>query len=447
MQKYPFSSLAHVLSWMIAAISFGFTSLVQAAPPNVVMILSDDQAWSDYSFMGHPHIRTPHLDRLASRSLVFTRGYVPDSLCRPSLASIISGMYPHQHGIVGNDPPVPEGAKKAAAGARYRHPAYVKVREQYLDHIRRVDTICDRLAPLGYRSLQTGKWWEGNWSTGGFTSGMTVGDFSKNGRHGDVGLEIGRKTMEPIPAFLDQAKSDGKPFFLWYAPMLPHTPHDPPARLVEHYRKVAPTPAIADYWAMCEFFDESIGQLMNLLDERGLSENTMVMYVTDNGWINDPQAAKYMPRSKRSQYEGGVRTPIMVCWPGKLAPRRDETHLASSIDLVPTALAACGIPADSALPGINLMDEKAVHARHEVYGEIFEHDIVSMNEPRDSLMWRWMIRDQWKLIVPHRERRPNDPVELFDVLADPAEKNNLAEQHPELVKSLSQALDQWYPAK
>ena len=77
--------------------------------PNIVMIISDDQAWTDYSFMGHPHVRTPHIDRLARESLTFRRGYVPSSLCCPSLASIITGLYPHQHNVTSNDPPMPAG--------------------------------------------------------------------------------------------------------------------------------------------------------------------------------------------------------------------------------------------------------------------------------------------------------------------------------------------------
>src|SRR5436309_11049987 len=81
------------------------------SPPNIVLIISDDQAWTDFSFMGHPHIQTPNLDRLARESLTFTRGYVPSSLCCPSLASIISGLYPHQHKITSNDPTAPKGMK------------------------------------------------------------------------------------------------------------------------------------------------------------------------------------------------------------------------------------------------------------------------------------------------------------------------------------------------
>lgn len=112
--------------------------------PNVVLIISDDQAWGDFGFMGHAHIRTPHLDQLAEQSAVFARGYVPSSLCRPSLATMITGLYPHQHGITGNDPP--RGVQ----------------RDRMLKHIAAVETLPKLLAERGYRSLQTGKWWEGN---------------------------------------------------------------------------------------------------------------------------------------------------------------------------------------------------------------------------------------------------------------------------------------------
>lgn len=414
---------------------------LEGSKPNVVYILSDDQGWGDYSFMGHPHIQTPNLDRLARESLVFTRGYVPDSLCRPSLATIITGLYPHQHGIVGNDPPVPSTITNAK-GKPYAHPDYIQVREAYFKHMDRASPLPKILGKEGYRSLQTGKWWEGNVARGGFDEGMTHGDMTRGGRHGDIGLKIGREGMASIEEFVKRMSQDKKPFFLWYAPMMPHTPHDPPARLLDKYKSKTDSLPIAKYWAMCEWFDETIGSLRSILDQNGVADNTIIVYVCDNGWINDPKASQYAPRSKRSPNEGGTRTPIMVHWKGHVQPRMDREHLASSIDLVPTTLAALGLPRPSELKGINLVDNAAVGARKEIYGEIFEHDIVSMDEPKDSLMYRWVIQGAWKLIEADTRRLPQAPqYQLFDVVKDPSEDHDLSRQHPEVVSELSRMLE------
>lgn len=427
----------------------------QAAPanqlPDIVFILSDDQAYNDYSFMGHEHIRTPNLDRLARESRLFTRGYVPDSLCRPSLMTIITGLYPHQHGVVGNDPP-PAASAGPKAPRRYNNPEYQKQIEEYLRlHIDRATTLPDRLKKLGYVSLQVGKWWEGNFSRGGFDQGMTHGDVSRGGRHGDVGLEIGRKGMEQVEQYVQGARKNNQPYFLWYAPMLPHAPHNPPERLLEKYRKVAPTEPIAKYWAMCEWFDESIGQLREIVQRNGRPDNTLIVYVTDNGWINLPDKSAYAPRSKRSPYEGGIRTPIMFHWAGHIQPARDETDLVSSIDLVPTTLALLNQPADPALPGINVLDDSALKARTAVFGEIFEHDIVDMEDAAKSLQYRWIIEGYHKLIVPaarmkRSEQGNSTAVELYDLKSDPREEHNLADdQHQQIIAKLRMKLDQWYP--
>src|SRR5437868_9727451 len=116
-------SLSHLL--MLALI--GFAARASAAPPNVVMIISDDQGYADYSFMGHPQIRTPHLDRLASQGLTFRRGCVPSSLCSPSLASILTGLYPHQHKVTSNDPAIPAGIP---AGTYGRDPTFLADRKR-----------------------------------------------------------------------------------------------------------------------------------------------------------------------------------------------------------------------------------------------------------------------------------------------------------------------------
>ena len=439
------SSLNRILLCLVVAIASNWGSLSSAAPPNVVLIISDDQAWTDYSFMGHPQIQTPNLDRLAGESLTFTRGYVPDSLCRPSLTTIVTGRYPHEHGIVGNDPPPPADMFNAPKGEVRQDPRYLGIRNRYIEHIDDERTLADVLHEnSGYVSHQSGKWWEGHYSRGGFTHGMTHGDRTRGGRHGDLGLKIGREGMEPVFDFIDDSVAGGHPFFVYYAPFLPHSPHNPPARLLDKYRDKTPHLPIAKYWAMCEWFDETVGQLLEHLDDNGLADNTIVLYVTDNGWINLETASRYAPRSKRSQYEGGVRTPIMVRWPGHVTPRMDTTHLASSIDLMPTALAAAGIDAPGFLPGINLMDANAVEQRDAIYGEILEHDIQHMTDPAASLRFRWVISGDWKLIVPHAVREPDAPVELFNVVADPHEERNLSAAEPQIVARLRRRLDGWW---
>lgn len=390
--------------------------------PNVVMIISDDQAWTDYGFMKHEVIRTPNLDKLARESAVFTRGYVPSSLCRPSLATLVTGLYPHQHKIVGNDPR--KGTNRA----------------QMLKHIQSLPTLPKLLAEKGYLSMQTGKWWEGNFKLGGFTHGMTHGDPRRGGRHGDEGLKIGRTGLKPIADFLDECGE--KPFFLWYAPFLPHTPHNPPKRLLDKYAKEGRSIHVARYYAMCDWFDETCGELLEMLDKRGLAKNTLVVYVTDNGWIQNPRAGGYAPKSKRSPYDGGIRTPIMLRWPGKIKPSRDDETLTGSIDLVPTILAACGEKPTSEMPGINLLDVVAGQQpkREAIFGEIFSHDVADIDRPRASLLFRWCIKDDSKLILPAGGKAP----ELYDLEKDPFEVKNVAKENPEVVKELTQRNNAWW---
>ena len=192
-----------------------------ADKPNVVIILSDDQAWTDYGFMGHEQIKTPHLDKLAEQSVVFERGYVAAPLCRPSLASMVTGRYPFDHGITGNDV---DGNKNRAALDLPLSQAFNKL-----------PSFIRGLTDDGYLTHQSGKWWDGSFKDGGFTHGMTHGDPKRGGRHGDAGLVIGREGLKPISDFLDLAVTEKKPFLLWYAPFLPHTPHNPPRRLLDKY--------------------------------------------------------------------------------------------------------------------------------------------------------------------------------------------------------------------
>jgi uncharacterized sulfatase len=419
------------------------SSTAVQAPPNIVLIVSDDHGWRDYGFMGHPHLRTPNLDRLAAQSLAFPRGYVPTALCSPSLTSLITGRYPHEHRITGNDPPPPPGGKQ---GAWRNEPGYVAAWAEMRSYIKRQPTLPQLLAQRGYRSLQTGKWWMGHYENGGFTDGMSHGDKARGGRHGDEGLDIGRKTMQPIFDFIGRARSQQKPFFVWYAPMLPHDPHNAPQRLVDRYKERAPNLQTAKYWANVEWFDETIGQLLDHLDRHGLSDNTIVAYVTDNGWVQGPNADNQSLRSKRTPYDAGLRTPIMLRWPGRVKPRRSD-ELASSLDLMPTLLKAAGIAAPAGLPGLDLLDGRAVRARRTLYGAIFTHDAVDIRDPAANLMTRWMIDGDWKLLLPvpgKANAEQPQSVELYRITADPDEQRNLAAREAKRVEAMRRKLDAWW---
>ena len=303
--------------------------------PNIVFILSDDQSWTDYGFMGDKNIETPRLDKFASESLTFKKAYVPTPLCSPSLATIITGLYPKDHGILGND----KVYDRDANIKENRAEAYKPIIEAF----EKQTTLPDLLKQKGYLSFQTGKWWHGNYKIGGFDYGMTHGDPERGGRHGDFGLTIGRQGLDTINSYINLAQQQKKPFFLWYAPFLPHQPHTPPKRLLDKYLPIAPTEYVAKYWAMCEWFDETCGQLFDMFEEKGLTENTLFVYVCDNGWVQDPDNNTYIKTSKRAPYDLGIRTPIMYKWKGKITPKIDNSTISSSIDMVHTVLDILGI--------------------------------------------------------------------------------------------------------
>jgi uncharacterized sulfatase len=435
-----------------------------ADKPNIVLIISDDHSFTDYGFMGHDVIQTPNLDKLATQSALFRRGYVPTALCRPALMTLATGTYAHVNLITGNDPAATEVNK-----------AHVKdkgksAKAQLIDNIDRFETLPQALAKQGYVSHQSGKWWEGSYQRGGFTQGMTRGYPKPQGRHGDDGLLIGRRpadaprssegtdipaAMKPVNDFMDEAIKQDKPFFLWYAPFLPHTPHNPPNRLLNKYEKEGRHISVAKYYAMVDWFDETCGQLMQSLEDKGVYGNTLVIYVTDNGWIQR-EGGGYEPRSKRSPNEGGTRTPIMYRWPGKIDPN-DRPELATSIDIYPTILAAAGADIPDDRPGLNLLphltEDKAIDRDH-IFGESFAHDIADIYNPEASLLYRWVIKGNMKLLLtydgtPGRMKYPPKDFapQFYDLEKDPFEMNNLAKDHPEKVKALTALLNSWYLPK
>lgn len=424
-------------------------TLASGPPPNIVFILSDDQAWTDYGFMGHPHIATPHLDALARRSLVFERGYVASPLCRPSLASMLTGRYPFEHGITGND----------VDGRNQRALLDAPMQKAFHQHASFVRLLTDN----GYLAHQSGKWWEGSWRDGGFTEGMTHGDPKRGGRHGDDGLKIGRESMRPVTDFIDRATEQDQPFLVWYAPFLPHTPHQPPKRLLDKYIRPDRAADVARYYAMCEWFDETCGELLNHLDAKDVRENTLVVYLCDNGWMpvssnaDDPNQKRwksYALRSKGSPYEYGIRTPIMISWSGEVTAGRSD-DLAHAIDIFPTIAAAAGLQSPTDLPGVNLMDDNARSQREAVYGVTHAIHNMTQGDPDDTLQYLWCVEDDWKLLVRYHgtdttwyrdvHSWDDQPTRLYHLESDPHEQQEVSTDHPEVVERMRQQIEAWHP--
>ncbi len=404
--------------------------------PNVVLIISDDQGWNDYGFMGHPQLRTPTIDKLARESLVYERGYVTAPLCRPSLASLVSGLYPHQSGIRGNDPLLPtdeQGIDKRDLSRQLRqrmtapmlkNPSFVRLLKQN-----------------GYATLQTGKWWEGDPLSAGFTTAMTHGDPSKGGRHGDEGLKIGRSTMQPYRDFVDESVASGDPFFVWYGVFLPHSPHNAPDRFYERFKSIAPNEATARYWANVEWFDETCRELLDHLEKAKVADSTMIVYVCDNGWVPHPEKPNRYQRSKREPVEAGIRTPIMIHQPGKVVARRDKRTLASTIDIAPTILRACAIEPPAEMFGLDLRDTASLAQRDRVFVDVYQHDsdIDQLADLRSGLVARVMIAGWDKLIAWP------DHNELFDLEQDPDDRQNVSAARPDRTRELADILNASWP--
>jgi arylsulfatase A len=459
---------------LIGSTSFAQTSRQTDTRPNIVLIISDDQTWTDFGFMGNADVQTPHLDRLAEQSARFVNGYVPSSVCRPSLVTLLTGLYPHQHGVHFNHPP--PGFAALTRSPEIDKARFDALRREATRFIRAVPTLPRILAGHGYRCLQTGKYWEGHWRNAGFTEGMTIaepsggpygdktlagGDVVAHG-NGDHGLVIGRRTMQPIYDFIDDCGDT--PFFVWYAPFLPHSPHDAPE---EYYARYRGQPQLdrfrIPYYASISWFDDTVGELIDFVERRGLADNTVFLFVVDNGWEPDPDrfvAARnewdHTLRSKRSPFDDGLRAPILIRWNGHTHPATIE-GLVSSIDVVPTLLAAAGIDVDPfSLPGLNLLPiasgDAVVPADRAVFGEIYPGDATVLGNPARDVAYRWVRQRNLKLIVPESHdgaapwnRYLTEPA-LFDVVSDPKETRDLVddERYRDDAARLRELLDEWW---
>ena len=431
--------------------------------PNVVMIVADDQSFRDFGFLGNDVVHTPHIDRLAARSARYPNGYVPMSVCRPSLATMLTGLYPHQHGIHFNHPPPGYSRMREMTAEQYH--ATRATTDRFIEH---VSTIPGILSRHGYASLQTGKFWEGHYANAGFTHGMTTGRPTerlspvtgtrqqRNGEwvahgNGDAGLVIGRETMQPIFRFMEE-QAGRQPFFVWYSPLLPHDPYDAAAEYERLALEKGTPPHLAAYYASIARFDRTVGELLEFLEAKNLLDTTLIIFVTDNGHRPDPARPTYPDvRAKLSQYEDGVRTPVLLRWDGRIEAGE---HLApvETIDLLPTILSAAGLSREitSRMQGRNLLPSAMGLedlALTPVFGAIYPNDAATLGRPSRHVRGRWVRHGDFKLILPGSGPNPL-PLALYDLSRDPGETTNLARspEHAERIVRMTRLMDRWWPA-
>lgn len=420
-----------------------------AAPgrrPNVIFILADDLGWGDLSCYGNTVLRTPNLDRLAAEGSLFTSFYTAGPVCSPSRAGFFTGRYPARHRIHGHY------ATREMNEARGM--------SSWLDP--RAPNVAGAFRAAGYATAHIGKWHLGN-DAGGPAIADYGFDFVGSGEGGGAGVrkEDPYYRARSTSLFVDEAlrfigARGDRPFYLQLWTLVPHATLNPtPEQLAPFARlsnaDIPHRSARTIYYASVADLDRQVGRLMDRLAELGLSEDTIIVFSSDNGpeeifILNAGHSGVGAPGPfrgrKRSLYEGGVRVPFLVRWPGKVpAGRVDDATIIGGIDFMPSLCAMAGVR----MPEAYAPD-----------GEDLSRALLGGAFARARpLMWEWRfgitghvinrspqlaIRDgEWKLLLnPDRSR-----VELYAITRDPSETDNLAAQHPDVVERLSRRVLDW----
>ncbi|MCH7685883.1 MAG: sulfatase-like hydrolase/transferase [Planctomycetes bacterium] len=439
--------LVAVMIVLLVNVADAAEAKVAVSRPNILFILADDLGWGDLGCYGHPQIKTPHLDRLARQGTLFTQFYVNGSVCSPSRTAFMTGQFPARHQIHGH---LARHDRNKSRGM-----------PNWLDP--KAPLITRLLQQAGYATAHFGKWHLG--------SGQGAPD------PGIYGIDVHRTVNTNGPGFEQQrdpyfrAKSTGlfvdeairfieshrdKPFFINLWTLVPHATLHPTDQQMKPYRRFGPggvpyKGATQIYYATVTALDAELGRLFAKLDELNLSQNTIVLFTSDNGpedihIRNASHSGVGSPGPfrgrKRSLYEGGVRMPLIVRWPGKVpAGRINEQSVLTAVDFLPTLcqLAGADLPNDYQGDGEDVSDIL----------------LESSRARRRPIMWEWRfrvhgypyhhspilaIRDgEWKLLMnPDRSR-----VELYNLSKDRMELSNLANRHSDVVKRLSARVLAW----
>jgi arylsulfatase A-like enzyme len=405
---------------------------------NFVFILIDDLGWKDLGFMGSRYYETPNIDKLADEGVVFTNAYSNAPNCAPTRACLMSGQYTPRHGIytVGT-------SERGKSELRKLIPTPNKTE---LDT--RIVTIPEALKLAGYTSACIGKWHLGDESPyRPIDRGFDVAfERIRRSHFTEEGEYLTDKLTDEAIEFIETGKN--RPFFLYLSHHAVHTPIQAKKQLIEKYKKKKPTDAHNNptYAAMIESLDQNVGRLMAKLDELGLRDNTVVFFFSDNGGYANATSMVPLRGSKGMLYEGGIRVPMIVRWPGVTKPGGVCEVPVIGVDFYPTMLDMAGVlqPSGHILDGMSIVPllkgKKTLNRK-----AIFWH-FPAYLEPYNDQQWPWRTtpagavrQGDWKLV----EFFEDGTIELYNLKNDLSEKNNLVETMPEKAKGLHRMLVEW----
>ena len=434
-----------LLAILIAFSILGFSKTLWAEKPNIVLIYADDWGWGDLSCHGSTWVNTPNLDKLASQGTDFQQFNVLNPVCSPSRTAVMTGNYParfcvHQH----------------FAAAAQNH---ARNMPDWLDP--KAHTLPRILKQAGYRTAHFGKWHLTNAQIEGAPRPEEYGYDESAVFNGGAGWSVAgaHDTAKDTVAFI-KANRD-KPFFINAWIHETHTPHAPKQGSMDKWKHLDEQKQV--YAAVITDGDNAVGTILDALKAEGLEENTIVMFSSDNG--PEHTAAKAAPPSfdpdarvtgfgsyysvgetgglrgrKRSLFEGGVRSPFIVRWPGHTpAGFKNNTIVFTGVDLFPTLCAAAkvALPPDFQGDGENLLDAfegKAITRTRPIYWE------WSGTKAEPDYWPRLAVRDgDWKLVMADDAKR----VALHKITNDRSETIDLAKEHPDIVARLTKLALQW----
>lgn len=423
--------------------------------PNFVFILADDLGWRDTAFMGSRYYDTPNIDRFAGQGMVFTDAYANAPNCAPTRASLLTGQYSPRHGIL--------TVGSSERGEAFRRRLVPVENKLFLDPD--AVTVAELLRKAGYETAAIGKWHLGEGSDtgptgqgfdiniGGYRAGMPKSYFSP---YGNPELPDGPEGEYLTERFTDEAVSyigsrTERPFFLYLAYHVVHTPIQPKPELVDKYRDRQPDgdQKNPEYAAMVEALDTGVGRVLDALEQSGLADNTVVVFFSDNGGHGNFTGHSPLRGAKGTLYEGGIREPLIVRAPGRTEPGSRCSVPVIGVDFMPTMLELAGVRAPSHLPldgrslvplleGGDELGREAIYWHFPVYLENWNYP--HMRDPHWRATPCTVVRaGRWKLI----EYFEDWSVELFDLENDIGETSNVADLHPDIRDRLRSILRQW----